>query len=94
MYIYSKGVQCDYDKAREWFTKAAVQGNISAQNTLGFMYENGLGGWQDFGQAVKWYALVAMQGNEDAEAALENMAYLGNEEAERVLERLAEQAES
>ena len=34
----------DLVKAREWFEKAAAQGNKDAQNNLGIMHYNGEGG--------------------------------------------------
>ena len=45
----------------------AQQGNVKAQNNLGWMYENGRGVAQDYKEAVKWYRKAAMQGYADAQ---------------------------
>jgi TPR repeat protein len=55
------------------FTKAAEDGNASAQNNLGFMYEHGQGVVQNYKEAVRWYALSARQGNAAAQANLAGM---------------------
>jgi uncharacterized protein len=59
-------VSQDYVKARQWWEKAAAQGSASAQNDLGLLYANGLGGPQDLGQAHMWYSLAAGNGYEIA----------------------------
>ena len=41
----------DYNKAREWYEKAAAQGNAGVQNDLGLMYKDGRGLAQDYGKA-------------------------------------------
>ena len=56
----------DYVKARQWWEKAAAQGSASAQNDLGLVYANGLGGPQDLVQAHMWYGLAAGNGYEIA----------------------------
>uniref|UniRef100_UPI000AF92760 tetratricopeptide repeat protein n=1 Tax=Aliarcobacter skirrowii TaxID=28200 RepID=UPI000AF92760 len=40
-------VRQDYKKAFEWYEKSASQGNTTAQNNLGVMYDNGYGVRQD-----------------------------------------------
>ncbi len=49
------------------YRKAAEQGNASAQNNLGVMYDNGLGVAQDYKQASVWYRKAAEQGNASAQ---------------------------
>ena len=39
--------------------KAAEQGHVIAQNTLGFLYLNGQGVNKDYAEAVKWYRRAA-----------------------------------
>ena len=56
------GVEQDYAKAVEFYTKAAAQGDASAQNNLGIMYENGQGVEQDYDKAVELYTKAAEQG--------------------------------
>ena len=59
---WRKGVVQDDVTAVKWFTKAAQQGNASAQFNLGLMYANGEGVVQDDVTAVKWYTKAAQQG--------------------------------
>ena len=57
----------DYVTAVKLMRLSADQGNASAQNNLGFMYDNGKGVTQDYKEAVKWYRLAAAQGNASAQ---------------------------
>lgn len=54
-------------QAVEWFTKAAQQGNVKAQNKLGIMYEEGDGVPQNDELAVQWYKRAALQGYSKAQ---------------------------
>ena len=49
-------------EAVTWYRKAAKQGEATAQNNLGVMYERGEGVVQDNQQAVTWYRKAAKQG--------------------------------
>ena len=73
MYQYGYGVSQDYSKAVEWYTKAAEQGNATAQCNLGYMYQYGYGVSQDYSKAVEWYTKAAEQGNESAERELKRL---------------------
>ena len=71
---YDKG---DFATAlREW-TPLAEQGDASAQNNLGVMYERGQGVVQVYKTAVKWYRLSAEQGNANAQLSLSLMYAIG-----------------
>ncbi len=59
MYLRGEGVNQDYQKAVKWLQLAAEQGEIIAQNTLGFSYFHGMGVTQDYQEAAKWYRLAA-----------------------------------
>ena len=48
-YESGDGVAKDYDKAREWFKKAAAKDNSDAMYNLGLLYRHGRGGAQDYG---------------------------------------------
>lgn len=49
----------------------AEQGDATAQNSLGYMYDNGLMGLQkDRNEAIKWYTNSAKQGNTSAQGNL------------------------
>lgn len=61
-YYGQGGVPKDYGKALEAYVKAAEQGHAAAQNSVGWMYDNGLGVTQDYGKAVEWYSKSAEQG--------------------------------
>ena len=50
-----------------WYRLSADQGNASAQNNLGVMYDNGEGVLKDDAEAVRWYRLSADQGNASAQ---------------------------
>ena len=67
---YGKG---DYAAAVSWYRKAAEQGNASAQNNLGVMYDIGRGVTQDYAAAVSWYRKAADQGDADAQYNLGGM---------------------
>ena len=50
------------EEAREYYVKAAAQGNAEAQYNLGVLYANGNGGPQDYAIARGWYEKAAAQG--------------------------------
>jgi len=70
LYENSKGVPQDYNKAIEWYTKAAEQGNSYAQYSLGKLYENSKGVPQDYNKAIEWYTKAAEQGSIIAQGQL------------------------
>ncbi len=73
MYRNGEGVEQDYAKAAEWFTKAADSGNVAAMNALGYMYETGEGVEQDYAKAIEWYTKAADLGDADA---MNNLGYM------------------
>jgi TPR repeat protein len=70
MYLTGDGVSTDYHNAFEWFSKAAEQGDIQAQFSLGFMYHKGQGVAQNYTKAVEWYSKAAEQGDAFAQFTL------------------------
>jgi hypothetical protein len=48
----------------------AMQGDATAQVTLGGMYTNGYGVWQDYAQAAEWFFKAADHGDPKAQIAL------------------------
>lgn len=52
----------EYDKALEWYNKAADWGSPSAQNMIGVMYDDAKGVKEDEIEATKWYRKAAEQG--------------------------------
>ena len=61
------GRPLDYKKAVVWYRKAAEQGNVKAQNNLGFCYERGHGVPRDFIQSAGWFMKAATQGHVSAQ---------------------------
>ena len=72
------GLEKDYAKAVEWYTKAAEQGHAQAQNNLGDCYDGGDGVAQDYSKAVEWYRKAAEQGNAVAQNNL-GLCYEGGD---------------
>ncbi|CAI3951646.1 unnamed protein product [Commensalibacter communis] len=66
MYENGDGVPLDYKKAVEYYTKAANQGDATAQTNLGIMYSNGKGISQSYQKAEEYFLKAAKQGYGDA----------------------------
>ncbi|MDE7135473.1 MAG: sel1 repeat family protein, partial [Muribaculaceae bacterium] len=87
----------DYTEAVKWYLKAAEQGDVRAQKSLGRMYENGQGVTQNYTEAVKWYRKAAEQGDAAAQYNLGDMykygygVYQNSQEAVRWYRKAAEQ---
>ncbi len=64
---YDRG---DYATAYRLWRPLAEQGDVGAQNYLGFMHGTGQGVAQDYVEAVKWYSKAAAQGYAPAQNAL------------------------
>jgi hypothetical protein len=73
LYQSGFGVAQDYAKAREWFEKAAEEGNATAMINLGLLYENGHGVAQDYATAREWYEKAAAK---DDAGAMFNLGLL------------------
>lgn len=58
--------QGDYEGAMVEFKKSAKNGNAAATNSVGVLYEKGMGTEQDPVEAVKWYRAAMNQGSLDA----------------------------
>ena len=57
----------DYDKATKYISKAANQGNATAQYLMGVCYDNGIGVKQNLELATEWYFKAAEQGIVEAQ---------------------------
>ncbi len=73
MHCYGLGTQQDYEKALEWFSKSAQEGNRFAQYSLGNLYYYGNGTDKDLSQAFQWYMKSAEQGQPYAAYAAAQM---------------------
>jgi uncharacterized protein len=69
----------DYQQAVGWYTKAANQGNVTAELDLASLYRDGRGKLfaRDMEQAVVWYRKAADQGEPRAQGALGMLYSLG-----------------
>jgi len=56
--------------ALDGYLKAAAQGDVTAQSTIGMMYADGQGVPQDFVEAEKWFRRAAVQGHASAQFLL------------------------
>ncbi|ABK44041.1 Sel1 domain protein repeat-containing protein [Magnetococcus marinus MC-1] len=65
------------DDGFKWLKKAADQGHVQAQNSLGYMYSQGIGTRVDFLKALKWYGEAAKHGDALAQFNVGHMHYRG-----------------
>jgi hypothetical protein len=69
----------DFQSARRWFGRAAEQGDATAQNGMGFLYQFGHGVKKDRKIANQYFLKSAKQGNADSQYWLgENLILAGN----------------
>ena len=74
LYLAGHGVAQNYVEARQWFEKAAAQGDAKAQNNLGTLYGFGQGVPRNYVRAYMWWSLsVALSMGEDHKLAAENL---------------------
>jgi hypothetical protein len=69
-YYFGHGVTTDYEKAREWYEKAAEKGHANAQWSLGIIYYCGLGVQRNSVKAYEWHQKAAAQGLANAQHSL------------------------
>lgn len=74
MYFFGRSVDKDYQKAIDWYTKAADQQFADAQFLLGYMNEKGLGTQQSDQNAVALYQKAAANGNVEAQRAYDRLS--------------------
>lgn len=60
------GTPRDYQKAFEWYEKAAMQDYANAQASLGWLYREGLGVDKDLEKSLEWYMKGAANGDVNA----------------------------
>ncbi|AVO27790.1 SEL1-like repeat protein [Megasphaera elsdenii] len=88
MYYHGRGIGQAYEKALEWYQKAAGKGYAQAQFNLGYMYYHGQGVKQSYEKAVEWYQKAAEQGDVTSQFHLGNM-YENGRGVKRSYERAA-----
>jgi TPR repeat protein len=64
-------------EAVKWFKKSAELGFAEAQNTLGWIYNNGEGAPQDESEAFKWFRKAAEQGHAKSQSTLAHWYAIG-----------------
>ena len=74
---YSAYLKGDYQAAHKLWLHAARSGNTSAQMSLGYLYERGIGVRRDDAQAMAWYLKAAEAGLAEAQYRLGLMYELG-----------------
>jgi hypothetical protein len=60
-----------YGEAVVWYRRAADQGHVSAQGSLGNLYRTGSGVPQDFSEAFRWSKGAADQGDHSPSSLLQ-----------------------
>jgi TPR repeat protein len=69
--------QKDYKTALKKWKPLAQEGNLTAQNNLGVIFNRGLGVKRNPEEAVKWFNMAAMNGEANAQYHLGKMHYEG-----------------
>ncbi len=78
-YLYGEnGLKPDYDKAFNYYGKAALQNDATGLNNLGSLYYNGLGVKRSSAKATVLFAKAAELGNSDAAVNLGFILISGN----------------
>ena len=78
IYYIGIGVAQDYAQAAKWFRRAAEQGHVKAQNSLGDLcWAEGNGVPRDCAGAVFWKHKAAEQGNADSQLFLGMLLHAG-----------------
>jgi TPR repeat protein len=72
----------DFKNAKEWFEKAAIQGDPNAQNGLGYLYQFGYAVEKDRKKANELFLKSAKQGNPDSQYWLGENLFLEGQQKE------------
>jgi len=76
-YIVGGVLPKDDKLAARWCSKAAQQGLVAAETTLGYLYSNGKGVPHSDKEALRWWRKAANQGSADAQFNLSEFYSLG-----------------
>ena len=72
MCFYSgEGVEKNFIKAVEWYTKAAEKGNSDAMYNLGLCFHHGRGVEKNLARALEWYTKSRDAGDADAQDCID-----------------------
>ena len=84
LYITGRGVEkIDYDKAFEWYGKAALLNNAEAMHSLGNAYFYNRGVKRNIAKAAEWYKKASEKGDIEAMNTLKDM-YVADSDAVNV----------
>jgi len=78
-YFGQPGIEIDYNKAFEFYSRADVRGNPLAQNALGSIYYHGLGRPRDRKKGVEYFRKAAERGVARAQVNLAKEYIMGEE---------------
>jgi uncharacterized protein len=73
-------IKRDFDKAYEWYTKAAKLGHIPSIRTLGNSYQDGYGVKKDVEEARKWFEKGRELGDDYCKKRLDRLNREKNDE--------------
>lgn len=83
VYLFGEyDLNIDYEKAFNWYKKAADQNDAKSKYNLAIMYLNGYGVKKDLSKSVEYYRKSAVQGDADSQLQL-GIRYLNSEGVER-----------
>lgn len=77
-FFFGRGCNVDYTQALYWYHKAADEGNMYSQYSIGLCYQKGLGVPQDDEQAINWFKMSSESGNPQAAYLLAECYLEGN----------------
>ncbi|MFS2004896.1 tetratricopeptide repeat protein [Duganella sp. CT11-25] len=90
-YMQGQIVSADSVKGVDYFKRAAAQGHVEAQYSLGYIYTNGMGAARNLAEGAQWMILAQRGGHPQAAAAVESlrkiMASGDFDEADRLAQR-------
>jgi TPR repeat protein len=99
MYFHGEGVYKNPQKAREWFKRAADQGDLNSQKILGTIYLTGQDVATNIDEAIAWFTKAGEQGDLGVQKLLASIYYNGElvekniEEGARWMAMAAEQGD-
>ncbi len=67
LYDIGEDVEQSYEKAAQWYLKAAKQGDRDSQFAMGTLYHDGDGVDQNYALAYAWYAAAIAQTDNEAQ---------------------------
>lgn len=77
LYFDAKGVTQDYDKAMEWYQKAADIDYLPGIHNVGYLYYHGYGVPQDYKKAFQYFSRASERGYALSKGKLGEMYYYG-----------------